>query len=430
MAFFIFRTSVKELRAMNIALLGFGTVGQAVARLLGNHRDRLTLTHVFNRGFERKRIALGDASWTDDFDAVLAARPDVIVELLGGVDAPLSCVQRAIDAGCSVVTANKQIVARHGPELTARAQSRGVELRFEGSVAGGVPVLRAIEDGLSADRLVRVNGVVNGTSTHILSRMEEGLAFDAALAEAKQLGFAEANPSDDLTGRDAAAKLAILSAVALNRPICPDDISCRTIASIDPIDFRYAGELDSTIRQVAFADTDAPDGCVAAAVRPALVSRRSPLARVTSNQNVVTVQGEFGGETAFYGRGAGGDPTAVAVVSDLLAIAAPRTIPARTAACRGFLCPPAQVTTDYSAPHYARFVVRDRPGIIAAVADAFARQQISINAVLQHPGWPAERLPFVMTLERCDERRLDRALIEINRMDFHVQPAIVLPMFL
>src|SRR5262245_38608559 len=168
----------------------------------------------------------GDVVLTEDFDEVLGAKPDIVVELLGGVDDALLCVRRAIESGASVVTANKQIIARHGPDLMALARARGVELRFEGSVAGGVPVLRAIEDGLSADHLVRVAGVVNGTSTHILSQMEDGRTFAEALAEAQALGFAEADPSDDLTGRDAAAKLAILSATALNRPICPTDISC------------------------------------------------------------------------------------------------------------------------------------------------------------------------------------------------------------
>ncbi len=309
---------------MNVAILGFGTVGQAVARLLlARHADRLSVTHVFNRDVGRKKVAWMPPGvvWTENVDEIFDSNPDIVVELMGGLDDALQVARRALHGGASVVTANKQVIANHGRELMALARARGAQLRFEGSVAGGIPVLRAIEDGLSADRLVRVAGVVNGTSTHILSRMEEGRSFADALAEAQSLGFAEADPSDDLTGRDAAAKLAILSATALNRPIAPADVTCRSIASIEPIDFRYAGELRCTIRQVAWADATQAAQCVAAAVRPALVSHRSPLARVSSNQNVVTVQGEFGGETAFYGRGAGGDATAVAVVSDLLAVA-------------------------------------------------------------------------------------------------------------
>jgi len=413
---------------MNVALLGFGNVGRAVARLvLDRHADRLTLTHIFNRGVARKRVPWvpPEVVWTEDIDEVLAAGVDVVVELVGGVSA--ACyVRRALDAGASVVTANKQVVAHHGAELVALARARGVELRFEASVAGGVPVLRAIEEGLAADRLVRVAGVVNGTSTHILSRMEDGESLAGALAEAQALGFAEADPHDDLSGRDAAAKLAILSATALNRPVCCADISCRSIDGIEPIDFGYARELGCTIRQVAWADlVDGADDVVAA-VRPALVSRHSPLARVTGNQNVVTVVGERGGETAFVGRGAGGDATAVAVVSDLLAIAHASAV---SGSPSGFSRPRSRVSADYTAPHYIRFTVDDRPGILAAVAAAFARQAIGINAVLQHPGQPKSRLPFVMTLEPCDERRLDAALAEIGTLDFHVQPPTVLPMF-
>ena len=424
---------------MRVAILGFGVVGQAVARLVqSKHADRLTVTHVFNRHISSKRDGLGDSArlpagvvWTEDIDEVLSAGADIIVELLGGVTPAASYIRRALESGASVVTANKQVVARHGPELMAVAGAREVEFRFEGSVAGGIPVLRAIEDGLCGDSLTRVAGVVNGTSTHILSRMEAGETFAGALAEAQTLGFAEADPSDDLTGRDAAAKLAILCATALGRPIHCGDISCRSIEAIESVDFRYARELGCTIRQVAWAETGATRGQVIAAVRPALVSHRSPLAGVTGNQNVVTVLGEFGGETAFFGRGAGGEATAVAVVSDILAIAGARE-GTRRAARRAFAdagSPGSSVTSDFVAPHYIRFVVRDRPGIIAAVSSVFARYRVSINAVLQHPGWPASELPFVMTLEACGESCLDRAMTEIGAMDFHVRPPIVLPIF-
>jgi homoserine dehydrogenase len=414
-------------------------VGQAVARLvLSQHAERLQLTHIFNRAIERKReewVPEG-VVWTERAEDLMSGGVDLVVELMGGLTPAREYVQRALESGASVVTANKQLIAQHGAELMALARHRGVELRFEGAVAGGVPVLRAIEDGLAADRLVRIAGVLNGTSTYILSRMEEGETFAAALAGARALGLAEADPSDDLTGRDAAAKLTILSATALGRPICCSEISCRSIDAIEPIDFRYANELECTIRQVAWAEVpqvaaaggedDAEDDrAVVAAVRPALVSLRSPLARVTGNQNVVMVEGRFGGETAFVGCGAGGNATAVAVVSDMLAIAHD----ARSGRRAAFEAPPCRVTADYSAPHYVRFTVADRPGIVASVAEAFARQHISINAVLQHPGWPSTSLPFVMTLERCAEMKMDAAMSDIERMAFHVQPPVVLPIF-
>jgi len=429
-----------------IALLGFGTVGQSVARLLvDRHSETLQLTHIYNRDVARKQVPWVPAgvTWTGAIDEVLSERVDLVVELIGGLDPALDYVTRALECGASVVTANKQLIARHGAELMALSTRHGGHLRFEGSVAGGIPVLRAIEDGLSADRLVRVAGVVNGTSTYILSRMEEGATFVDALADARALGFAEADPSDDLTGRDAAAKIAILCATALERTICPTDVTCRSIESIEPVDLRYARELDCTIRQVAWAEAGDVSEPVVAAVRPALVSRRSPLSRVTGSQNVVTVQGEFGGETAFFGKGAGGEATAVAVVSDLLAIAeeaglgdrvtssaaSGAAVVARARRRAAFMSKPSHVSADYSAPHYVRFTVADRPGIIARVADAFAKQDISINAVLQHPGMPADRLPFVMTLERCSETRLDAAMAEIARFDFHVQAPVVLPVF-
>jgi len=417
---------------MKIAILGFGTVGRAVARLIHtHHRDRLTITHVFNRDPARKQRGTGGllpahVVWTAEIETVLAARPDVVVELLGGVTPAAAHVRRALLAGSSVVTANKQVVAYHGAELMAIADAHGAELRFDGAVAGGVPVLRAIEDGLSADRLTKVAGVVNGTSTHILSRMESGETFAAALAEAQALGFAEADPGDDLNGRDAAAKLAILSATALGRPIPCNDITCRSIVALDPLDFRYAGELGCTIRQVAWAEAGTGPKHVVAAVRPALVPRGSALASIRGNQNVVTVTGQFGGETAFVGPGAGGDATAVAVVSDLLAIAAAPS-GAHPRPRHAFAVERCSVSADYEAPHYVRFTVRDRPGIVAAVSSAFAREHVSINAVLQHPGWPASRLPFVMTIEPCDEQRLDRAISEISQLDFNVEPPIVLP---
>ena len=226
----------------------------------------------------------------------------------------------ALLAGKSVVTANKQLMAHHGTELLDLARSRGREVRFEASVAGGIPVLRALQEGLAGDRLVEVRGILNGTCNYILSRMQaEAIAFADALAEAQRAGYAEADPTEDLDGADAAAKLAIIAAVGLRRPVRVTDIATRSIRPIEPVDFEYARELGCTIRQIARASAE-DNGAVFAAVRPALVPLASGFGRNEGSQNLVTVRGVFGGETSFSGSGAGGSPTAVAVVSDVLSV--------------------------------------------------------------------------------------------------------------
>jgi homoserine dehydrogenase len=278
-------------------------------------------------------------------------------------------------------------------------------------------VLRALQEGLAGDRLVEVRGILNGTCAYILSRMQtETISFADALAEAQRAGYAEADPSEDLDGADAAAKLAIIAAVGLRRPVRVTDIATKSIRPIEPVDFEYARELGCTIRQIARASAE-DNGAVFAAVRPALVPLSSGFGRVEGSQNLVTVRGIFGGETSFFGSGAGGSPTAVAVVSDVLSVAT--------------MVPSAfhQVSGDFVAPHYVRFTVNDKPGILAQVTAAYAKFGINIDGVLQLPKFRKDRLPFVTTLEECSESVLDRALAEVARSDFHVQPPLSLPIF-
>ena len=258
--------------------------------------------------------------WTENVDDVLASDVDVVVELVGGLHPAYEWVRAALLAGKSVVTANKQLIAHYGAELGDLARVRGQQLRFEASVAGGIPVLRALQEGLAGDRLVEVRGILNGTCAYILSRMQTAeLPFAEALAEAQAAGFAEADPTEDVDGADAAAKLAIIAAVGLRRPVRVGDITKQSIRPIDIVDFQYAREIGCTIRQIARAAVQ-DDGRVFAVVSPALVPLNSSFGRIDGSQNVVTVRGVFGGETSFSGFGAGGAPTAVAVVSDLLSI--------------------------------------------------------------------------------------------------------------
>ena len=260
------------------------------------------------------------SQWTENVDDVLTSDVDVIVELVGGLHPAYEWVRAALLAGKSVVTANKQLIAHYGAELGDLARVRGAQLRFEASVAGGIPVLRALQEGLAGDRLVEVRGILNGTCAYILSRMQTAeLPFAEALAEAQAAGFAEADPTEDVDGADAAAKLAIIAAVGLRRPVRVGDITKQSIRPIDIVDFQYAREIGCTIRQIARAAVQ-DDGRVFAVVSPALVPLNSSYGRIDGSQNVVTVRGVFGGETSFSGYGAGGAPTAVAVVSDLLSI--------------------------------------------------------------------------------------------------------------
>jgi homoserine dehydrogenase len=415
-------TSDQVRRPCRVALAGFGTVGQSVARLLQEAPADVDLVAVLNRRVAAKRVDWldGRVRWTESIDELLDADVDVFVELIGGRDPAETWMRLALDRGISVVTANKQVIAHEGPSLRALAAARGCQLRFEGSVAGGVPVIRAIEGGLASDTLTQVAGILNGTCNYILTRMEaDGAGFDTALQEAQALGFAEADPSQDIDGGDARAKLAILALVAFGIQAPAAAIAARSIACVTPLDFQYANRLHCTIRQVARATCEET---FSAAVGPALVPLTSPLARVQGSENLVTVKGRFGGETSFGGRGAGGDPTAVAVVSDVLAIARgarpPSTAPYRRVD---------QVSAAFATPYYVRFTVADRPGIIAALASVFAGHDINIDAILQEPGFPAARRPFVVSLDQAPSHVLETALAEIAALDFHVVPPFAMP---
>ncbi len=311
---------------IRIGLIGFGTVGQAVARRLTDGREpRLRLVRVCARAGGRTRPDWLDRSvgWSDRFDSLLAPDIDVVIELVGGVDQARRWVHLALLAGKSVVTANKQLVAEHGPEIHSLAARQRCAFRYEGAVAGGVPIIRAMQDGLAGDRLLRVTGILNGTCNYVLSRMERGgRAFADALAEAKTRGFAEADPTADIEGLDARAKLSILCGVGFGIRVRPAEIPCTSIARITAADLARAGASGCTIRQVSIAERDEErPGRVKASVGPTPVPLDGPLARAHGCENVVIVTGEFGGDTVFAGQGAGGNATAVAVLSDALAIA-------------------------------------------------------------------------------------------------------------
>ena len=409
---------------VKVALLGFGTVGSGFAQVLAASKfPGVQLSHIFNRNVERKRTSAAakfvpsSVVWTDNIDVILKSDVDVLVELMGGLNPVEGWLRKALSAGKSVVTANKQLIAYRGASLEKVAAAHGGQLVYGAAVAGGVPVIPGIRQGLGGDKLTRLSGIVNGTCNYILSRMEAGADYATVLADAQQLGYAEANPSADVDGFDARAKLCILSRIALHAELDPDAVATQSISTVEAIDFTYAKELNCTIRQVSRAQVEGT--LVHARVAPMLVPLTSPMAWSHGTQNMVVASGRFGGDVVFSGHGAGGEPTAVAVVSDLLAVAQ---------GCRAVELPVRKraTTGEFLAPHYLRFVVDDKPGIVSAIAGALAKVGANIDSLLQKPGFPKHRLPFVVTTEPCLTSTIEKAVASIAKLDCMLEKPLCL----
>src|ERR1700678_1790745 len=411
---------------VKVAILAFGTGGSSGGRVLAASKfPGLELTHIFNRNVEGKRrsdaakVVPASVVWTEHIDDILRSDVDVVVELMGGLTPAEGWLRKALAAGKSVVTANKQLIAYRGTSLMKLATANGVQLMHGAAVAGGVPVSAGILQGLGGDQVTRLSGIVNGTCNYILSRMEAGADYATVLADAQQLGYAESDPSADVDGYDARAKLCILSRVAMHAELDPDAVATQTISTIESIDFSYAKELNCTIRQVSRAELDGK--LMHARVAPMLVPLASPMAWSHGTQNMVVVSGRFGGDVVFSGHGAGGEPTAVAVVSDLLAVAQ---------GCGSVQLPVRRrkVTGDFLAPHYLRFVVDDKPGIVYAISGALSKVGANIDSLLQRRGYPKHRLPFVITTEPCLTSTIEKALASIARMDCMLERPLCLQM--
>jgi homoserine dehydrogenase len=419
------KTSAKktgEPATVKVALIGFGTVGSSVARVLAASKfPGIQLTHIFNRNVERKRtsaaakVVPASVVWTESIDDILRSDADIVIELMGGLIPAEGWIRKALASGKSVVTANKQLIAYRGAALARLAAQHNVQLVYGAAVAGGVPVIPGLFQGLCGDQITRLSGIVNGTCNYILSRMESGAAYATVLADAQHLGYAEADPSADVDGYDARAKLCILSRIALHSELDPDAVPTQTISTVEAIDFAYAKELNCTIRQVSRAELDGKT--VHARVGPMLVPLTSPIAWSHGTQNMVVTSGRFGGDVVFSGHGAGGEPTAVAVVSDLLAVgqrSGTVQLPVRKRT----------VASDFLAPHYLRFVVDDKPGIVSAISGALAKVGANIDSILQRPGYPKHRLPFVVTTEPCLTSTIEQAIRSIARMDCMLEPPL------
>ena len=372
---------------LRVGLAGLGTVGGTVARLLvenaalieGRAGRRVELRRVASRT-PKPEIDLGSASFDTDIDSLQADDVDVVVELIGGETAAKDLVARAIHAGRHVVTANKALLATSGDALFRAATENGVSVGFEASVAGGIPILNALRTGLAANRLDALAGIVNGTSNFILTAMEEdGADFATALADAQRLGYAEADPTFDVEGIDAAQKLAVLAALAFDARIDFDGVHVEGISAIDIEDIRYARELGFSIKHLAVARL-ADDG-IEARVHPALVPESMLIGKVSGVMNAVMVHGDAVGPTLYVGPGAGGLPTASAVVADLVELARGTLPLARPGERRLRGLGVGRVVC----PHYLKIPAIDQPGVFAEVAEVLSRHEVSIEAVIQRP---------------------------------------------
>jgi homoserine dehydrogenase len=405
-----------------VALLGYGTVGQAVNRLLNDSADdieratghRLRVVKALVRDVEKERqFAPAEGVLTSDFRDVLD-NPEitVVAEVMGGVEPAGGFVLDLLRSGKNVVTANKQMVATSGAKLFEAAQGAGVQLRFEASVCAAIPVIKVLRESLVVTNVHRVLGIVNGTTNFILTEMEAGSSYEAALAEAQERGFAEADPTADVSGADAAAKMAILATVAFHSRFALSDVDVVGIDSIDALDVAAARELDMVIRLVGSASL--ADGHVDVRVRPALVDRHHPLAKVEGAFNAVMLQGDAIREITLEGPGAGGIETASAVIADMVSVIGTMGT--------GFLQNdavwrelPRLPQGDHRSPFYFHLSVDDRPGVLARVTQELAEREISIARLVQHPNGDGAALHVVTHEAR--EGALDEALVALEAMD-------------
>jgi homoserine dehydrogenase len=432
------------MQQVNVGIVGLGNVGMGALTILAENAVeierklgfRLCTTAVCSRTAHAKDLppAIAGVRRTEDWrDIVADTGIHIVAELVGGCGVAAEIVDAAISAGKSVVTANKELMALRGAEIWDRAIRAGINLAMEASVAGGIPIHAVLREGISGDRIVALYGILNGTSNYILTEIEKhGTEFADVLAEAQRLGYAEADPSADIDGYDARSKLAILAALSFGERIGPCDIYTEGIRRITPIDFQYAHRLGHTIRLICAA-RQTPDGLILS-VRPALIPDDTILASVQGAYNAVWVRGYYGEDTFYYGRGAGPQPTGVAVVSDLMRVArelrsgSPERVSPFAHERLGEYRP-TSVNVQKRA-FYLRFRVQDRPGIIATLAGILAGKHISLDAVLQLPGGPDSKrdLPFVITLEPSLEQHVRDAVDEMTGLDFLIEPPLSLPM--
>jgi len=392
--------------ALKVALLGCGTVGSAVLRLLDEQADdlaarigrRVEVAGVAVRRPDHHRDVPQHLLTADAVGLVTRDDVDLVVEVIGGIEPARTLIMTAFEAGKSVVSANKALLAEDGVALHAAAAEAGVDLYYEAAVAGAIPLLRPLRESLAGDQLRRVVGIVNGTTNYILSRMAEtGAGFAEALAEATELGYAEADPTADIDGFDAAAKAAILASLAFHSPVSASDVYCEGISAVTATDVARAAEIGCTVKLLAICEKvgNGDGGSIAVRVHPAMIPTAHPLAAVGAAFNAVFVEAEAAGQLMFYGQGAGGEPTASAVLGDLVAVARNRLAGVAGPGTTGYAGLPVRPMDQTPTRYHVSLDVADKPGVLATVAQEFAQHGVSISTVRQDGRGDAATLVIV-----------------------------------
>jgi homoserine dehydrogenase len=413
-----------ESGVVRVGLLGCGNVGAALVQLVDSRGDdiarraglRLEITRVAVRNLAKERpVSFADGVLTHDAQSVVDdPSVDVVVEVIGGIEPARSLILDALKLGKPVVTGNKELLANVGKDVFDAAEASGVDLLFEASVGGGIPLMRPLRESLAGERIRRVIGIVNGTTNYILTRMtEEGCSFADALAEAQSLGYAERDPTADVEGYDAAAKAAILASVAFGARVVAGDVYREGITDVTPADIAAARELGYVIKLLAVAEEI--DGEIATRVHPAMLPTTHPLASVRGSFNAVFVQGDAIGDLMFYGRGAGGAPTAVAVLGDLVDAAKNLHSGARGATLGELTRRPVRPIDEVQSQFYLTVDVADRPGVLAAIAGVFGRREVSIQSMQQQGQGDEAHLIFVTHLAR--EAALAATIHDVRDLD-------------
>ena len=423
---------VNDMKPINVGLLGIGTVGGGTFTVLQRNAEEIArragrpirIVLVADRNVEHaKQVTGGACRVTDDaFSVVNDPEVDIVIELIGGYGVAKELVLKAIANGKHVVTANKALLATHGNEIFKAAQDKGVMVAFEAAVAGGIPIIKAVREGLTANRIEWIAGIINGTTNFILSEMrDKGLSFDTVLKEAQRLGYAEADPTFDIEGVDAAHKITILSALAFGIPMQFDKAHVEGISKLDAADIKYAEQLGYRIKLLGITKRTAEG--VELRVHPTLIPSKRLIANVEGAMNAVVVQGDAVGATLYYGKGAGAEPTASAVIADLVDVTRMHTAdPLNRVPHLAFqpnamadlkILPMDEVVTSY----YLRLRVQDKPGVLADITRILADEQISIDAVIQkEPEEGEEQTDLIMLTHQTREKRINAAIAKIEKL--------------